>query len=556
MAFQCRVTNISKTYGIHQILNQVSLTLSSGQRLGLVGANGVGKSTLIKIITGEIDADEGTISFTPGLQIGYLQQTITDIEGKTLADLIAESLSQLRAIESRLRVLEQQMTSVDGATLDDVMAEYGDLTEQFERYGGYEMDSRVDTVLGGLKIAKIARERPFSTLSGGEKARFGLAMLLLQSPDLLLLDEPTNHLDAASLTWLEDYLRATHGAILVVSHDRHFLNRVVNVIVEINEHTHQTKRYAGDYDAYRLAKQQERVKWHDDFARQQDEIKRLRQEIKVTARRNDNYRAKYAFSDDKLLRNFKKAGHDTTISKRVRNAEEKLKRIDANPVPRPPDELRFDPDFDPQVLRGRVPVHVEDLKKSFGENIILRDVSFSLRLKSRVLLVGPNGAGKSTLLKILVGLETPTSGEVYLHPAARIGYLDQEQRTLNPDHTVFEAYRGGLEEPDQTLKSMLLRAELFRYDELDKRVGDLSVGQQRKLQIARMIAAKANLLILDEPTNYVSFDVLEEFETTLREFPGPIIAASHDRRFIQQFNGDIWRLEDGQLIEETQGDTG
>jgi macrolide transport system ATP-binding/permease protein len=545
MSLYLSFTNISKSYGFHQVLKEVSLVLNAGERIGLVGANGVGKSTLLKIITGEIEADSGTLTLPAGLQIGYLAQVITDFEGKTIDELIAQSMNKLHTLESQMRQLEARMTTVGADELGEIMLEYGEFADQFERYGGYEMDYRVDSVLDGLRIGHISRDRQFSTLSGGEKARVGLAILLLQSPDVLLLDEPTNHLDFASLEWLEDYLRAYRGGILIVSHDRHFLNRTVSVIVEIDEHTRTAKRYVGDYDAYHKAKMQERRKWVSDYANQQEEIKVLRIEMKETAHRNNNYRAHK--DNDKYIRNDKIATHDKTVAKRIHAAEERLNRILENPIPQPPDLLRFEPEFDPQLLKSRVPLSVSNLSKHYGERTILEDVTFSLDLNSRVVLVGPNGAGKSTLLKILLGLDKPDCGEVYLNPGVRIGYLAQEHGMLDPDKTAFEAYQEGLPGHEQQLMAMILRSGLFRYDELGKRVRELSSGQQRKLQIARLMAGKANLLVLDEPTNYVSFDVLEGLEDALRQFPGPIIAASHDRRFIEQFNGGVWMLENGRI---------
>jgi macrolide transport system ATP-binding/permease protein len=541
------MSNITKTYAFHQVLNGASLTLNSGERIGLVGANGVGKSTLLKIVTGEIEADGGSVTVTPGAKIGYLPQVITGFEGKSLADLIADSMNDLRALEGRMRALEQQMEVASDEDLDAIMLEYGEVSEQFERYGGYEIDHRVDTVLDGLRVGHIPRERPFATLSGGEKSRVGLAMLLLQAPDVLLLDEPTNHLDFASLNWLESYLQGYRGGILIVSHDRQFLNRTITVIVEIDEHSHTTKRYAGNYDAYHQVKVQEQRAWESEYGRQQEEIKALRIEIKQTARRNSNYRAHT--DSDKYIRNDKIATHDRTVSKRVHVAEEKLKRIEANPIPKPPEPLRFDPAFDPQMLKGRMPMVVSGVSKAFGERRVLDDVSFTLGVHRRVVLVGPNGAGKTTLLKILVGLERPDSGEVHLNPAVKIGYLDQEGVTLDPGKTVLEAAHEDMPYTQQQIITILLRSGLFRYDDLSKRVGDLSSGQRRKLQIARLIAERTNLLVLDEPTNYVSFDVLEGLEAALRHFPGPVIAASHDRRFIEQFQGEVWELRDGAIVK-------
>lgn len=545
------VEKISKSYGFHRILNGVSLIVNAGQRVGLVGANGVGKSTLLKIITGETEADTGSVIIPPGLEPGYLPQVMPTYAGQTLADLIADSLRKLIELERQMRLLEQRMTALSGDELAAVMAEYGSISEQFERYGGYEMGYQVDTVLNGLGVGHIPRDRLFTTLSGGEKARAALALLLLRAPDVLLLDEPTNHLDFASLTWLEAYLQAYRGAVLMVSHDRQFLNHTVSVIVEIDEHTRQARQYVGNYDAYLQVRAQERRKWEHDFELQQEEIRMLRQEIKVTARSNSNYRAHT--DGDKFIRNFKIAQHDRTVSKRVRVAEEKLKRIEENPIPRPPKPLQFNADFDPQALKGRTPLYVSGLNKAFGSKTVLSDVTFTLGQNSRVVLVGPNGAGKSTLLKLLVGEETPDSGEIYINPAVRIGYLAQEDDRLSPELTVFAAYRQGLDMPDQQLKATLLHLGLFRYDELGKRVGEISSGQRRKLQIARLIAEGANLLVLDEPTNFISFDVLEELEAALRDFPGPIIAASHDRRFMQQFDGDVWEVREGRLFIQSGG---
>ena len=539
------ITGITKTYGIAPVLNGVSFSLNGGERVGLVGANGVGKSTLLKIATGEVAADSGYIALSPDCKLGYLPQTITGADDKSLDTLIAEALAHIHGLERRMRALEVEMGSADGDALDAILREYGDASDHFDRYGGYELDYRVDTVLQGLGVAHINRDRPFASLSGGEKARVGLAMLLLGAPDVLLLDEPTNHLDFAMLAWLEDYLSRYRGAALIVSHDRQFLNRTVNAIIEIDEHTRTARRYAGNYDAYLDVKTRERHQWELDYQRQQEEIKTLRIAIKETAHRNSNYRAHT--DNDKFVINIKKATHDNTVSKRIRVAEEKLKRIEADPIPEPPDPLRFEADFEPETLKGRMPLIVDGVRKVYGDRVILDGVSFTVGVHSRIAIVGENGAGKSTLLRILARAETPDAGSVYVNPAVQLGYLDQERRTLDPSADIFEAYRAGLDGHDQQLMSILLRSGLFRYDDLRGKVGQLSSGQQRKLQIARLIAGRANLLLLDEPTNDVSFDVLEGLEAAIRQFPGPVIAVSHDRRFLQQFGGEVWAMRGGRL---------
>lgn len=541
-----QVSQISKSYGYHNVLNEVSLILNAGERVGLVGANGVGKSTLLKIISGHVESDNGSVTFSPGIQLGYLAQVINGHDTDTVSAMLTDALRHLTLLEDRMRALETAMTQPE-SDLDAVMTEYGEASEAFERYGGYEVEARVETILDGLGIAHIPREQHFGTLSGGEKARLGLALLLLGSSDVLLLDEPTNHLDSASLNWLEEYLSAYRGAMLIVSHDRQFLNRTVNAIVEIDEHTRKAKRYSGNYDVYHAAKIRERVKWEADYVAQQEEIEALTLAVKETARQNRNYRTHT--DKDKFVRNGKIATHAATVARNIRSAEEKLARILEDPLPQPPAPLRFDPAFDPATLKGRLPLIASGLTKFYGERAVLCDVSLAVEARARIALVGPNGAGKSTLLKILLGMEKADAGSVQINPAVRVGYLAQDSGMFDPALTLLEAFKTGLDLPDQALITILIRSGLFHYEDVNKRVGELSSGQGRKLQIARLIATGANLLVLDEPTNDVSFDVLEALEDALHHFPGPVIAASHDRRFLQNFNGEVLEIVDGKLVQ-------
>ncbi len=549
------ISNITKSFGYYQVLNGISFTVNIGERIGLVGANGVGKSTLLKIISGELEADDGEIRLTPGAKIGYLAQVIKNVEDQSVADLIADALSDVNALEAQMRDLEALMAEAKRDVVDTLIAAYGAVTEQFERRGGYDLDYRLEIIMTGLGVGHIDHERDFITLSGGEKSRFGLALLLLKAPDILLLDEPTNHLDDPMLVWLERYLQAYAGAILIVSHDRLFLNKTATAIVEIDEYTRLAKRYSGNYDSYHAAQIQEHRQWEANYAAQQEEIKSLRYALKVSARQNSNDRKSHRTENDKFMRHDYIASHEKTVSKRVRSTEERLKRIEADPIPEPPGKMRFKADFDPQLFRGKVPLVVSGINKSFGERCVLRDIHFSLETNSRVVLVGPNGAGKSTLLKIIMGLLPPDSGEVHISPAVDVGFLHQEQGAFDPRRTLFEAYQAGMDRNEQQLKAIVLSSGLFRYDDLQKRVDDLSSGQERKIQIARLMAGQANMLILDEPTNYISLDVLEEFEQALQSFSGPILAASHDRRFMQQLGGQIWELRDGALIKYLEGYT-
>src|SRR5579885_3031554 len=511
MLLQAR--NISKFYGAITVLEDVSFVLNEGERTGLVGPNGVGKSTLLKILIGQESADSGSFSFAPSTEIGYLPQTTPEFYGHTMQDLILESVGNLRQLEERMR----------------------------------ELDHKIDTILDGLRISYLPRNREMQTLSGGEKARVGLATLLLRSPDLLLLDEPTNHLDVASLEWLESYLASYKGGILLVSHDRQSLNRAVNAIFEIDEYSHHLKKYEGNYDAYVQAKAAERAKWEEDYERQQEEIKELRKRIRETARNVAHNRPPR--DGDKMAYDFFGGRVQNTISRNVRAAEEQLQRIEANPIPKPPKLMQVSPNFNVEPLQSQVVISAEKLTKCWGSNCILRDVSFTIASDARILLFGPNGAGKTTLLKILTGQEQPDGGEVRVVDSARIGYLPQDPE-MDLNKTVIETYRYGQVGYEAEFVGRLIGYGLFRLEDMQKKVGQLSAGQRRKLEIACLMAEGPNVLLLDEPTNYISLDVLEAFESALLIFPGPVIAVSHDRWFIQRFGGKVWELVEGRIVRE------
>ncbi|MCA9909510.1 MAG: ABC-F family ATP-binding cassette domain-containing protein, partial [Anaerolineae bacterium] len=362
---QLTIQHIHKSYGLKTVLHDVSLILNAGERIGLVGANGVGKSTLLKIVAGEVTPDDGTVALAQGAALGYLPQVIPFRAHDSLADLMTAALDDFRSLEAEMRRLEAQMTAADSDDLQIVLDAYGEVSDAYTRRGGYTIDTRLDELLTRLGVAHIARDQAFGALSGGEKARVGLALLLVRAPDVLLPDERTNHLDNATLDWLETYLAAYPGAALIVSHDRLFLDRTANAIIEIDEHTRSARRFNGNYSTYAAAKAMERVAWERDYERQQDEIKTLRYEIKVGARQNTNYRAHA--DNDKFVRNIKIATHQTTVSKRIRDAEQRLARIEADPIPQPPDPLRFRPAFDPARLKGQHLLIASNLRKTYGD---------------------------------------------------------------------------------------------------------------------------------------------------------------------------------------------
>jgi macrolide transport system ATP-binding/permease protein len=538
--------NLAKAFGAITVLNDISFVINAGDRVGLVGGNGVGKSTLLQVLTEQEEADSGSFAFAPALETGYLPQTTPEFYGQTIEDLILESVGNLRQLEERMRQLEAAMATASEEALPALLEEYTTVSTKFQDRGGYELDYRIDSILQGLHLDYLPRQQQVSTLSGGEKARVGLATLLLRSPDLLLLDEPTNHLDFASLSWLESYLSRYAGAMLIVSHDRQFLNRTVNQIFEIDEHEHRLKRYEGNYDAYLQAKAAERAQWEEDYERQQEEIKELRKRVRETARQvGHGYRSPR--DNDKNARYFFAQRVDSAVSRNVRAAEEQLRRIEANPVPKPPELIRVSSHFNNEPLQSSQVISVSNVSKSWGERAILRHVNLEVGPQARIVLLGPNGTGKTTLLKITMGLETPDTGEVRIAPGARIGYLPQESELLDLNRTVLETYRYGQVGYEGEFVGRLLGYGLFRLEDMHKRVGQLSIGQRRKLEIARLMADAPNVLLLDEPTNYISLDVLEAFEAAVIAFPGPVIAISHDRWFIQRFGGQVWELEDGTL---------
>ena len=547
------VRNLSKSYGAITVLDDISFVINPNDRVGVVGSNGVGKTTLLSILVGQESPDSGSYSFAPSTEVGYLPQATPDHLSDrnkiiyTLQDLILASLGNLRQLEERMSALEIAMSATPGNQLAPLIEEYDLVSTRFQDRGGYEIDHKIDAILDGLRISYLARDREMQTLSGGEKARVGLAALLLRSPDLLLLDEPTNHLDVASLEWLESYIARYKGAALLVSHDRQFLNRAVNSIFEIDEHTHHLKKYEGNYDAYVQAKEAERLKWEEDYERQQQEIKELRKRMRETARNVAHNRPPK--DGDKMAYDFFGGRVQNTISRGVRAAEEQLRRIEEDPIPKPPKLMQVNSFFNAQPLQSEIAINAKHVTKCWGAQCVLKDVSFTIGAQARILLFGPNGAGKTTLLKIILGQEQADDGTVSIVESARIGYLPQDPH-MDAAKTVIETYRYGQVGYESEFVGRLIGYGLFRLEDMHKKVGQLSLGQRRKLEIARLMAEGPNILLLDEPTNYISLDVLEAFESAILNFPGPVIAVSHDRWFIQRFGGKLWNLAHGTLLLE------
>ena len=539
------VSHVSMSFGPISVLNDISFVVNDGERVGLVGANGVGKSTLLRIITGEITPDSGDVLIPESVTPGYLAQQPPLLPDATVDDLIYEIVGELRQLETQLRDIESRLANPD-EDLDALLVDYGEIQERFERAGGYEIDHQIESVIAGLGLGDLDRQRLFASLSGGEQERILLATLLLRSPDLLLLDEPTNHLDFAALGWLESYLSTYPGGILAVSHDRAFLNRTANRIVEIDERTRTAKQYVGNYDDFAAQHERERADWIAQYAAQQDEIHELRRALRVSSRQIAPNRAPR--DADKMAYDFKGGRIDAAISRGVRAAEERLRRIEAEAIEKPPSTLRILPEFDVAAVRSAEVIAATDLRQEWDGKVILDDVSFVIGAGDRIVIVGPNGAGKTTLLNIIAGRATPTSGEVRVARDVRLGYLDQAADLSAESGTVLDVYRRGLEMDQQAAIDELIRYGLFTIEDVRKSVSVLSAGQRRKLQLARLLAEHPSVLLLDEPTNHLSFDVLTRLEHALLEYPGPLVCVSHDRWFIERFDGVVWELRHGQLV--------
>lgn len=553
MAFSAR--GISKEYEHRPVLANVNLGLNPGDKIALVGSNGSGKSTLLRILAGAEAPDEGTVTHSASDEIGYLPQFVRTVEGETIQDVIVSSVAGLKSLERRMRELERQMA--DSAS-SEVLDEYGEISAHFEARGGYDLDARTDEVLANLGVGYLTRDRKVSGLSGGEKARVGLVALLLAAPDVLLLDEPTNDLDDRALTWLESYLKLYRGGILFVTHDRDFIDAVATAILELDEHSHRLTRYEGNYGAYLAAKRAARISAQQAYDAQQEEIARLRERAATTARAVGFGRA--ASDLDKFAHNFRGARVERAVSRNVRAALEKLERIGAHALEPPPKPLRFRARFSAGQLRpGTVAVQAHNLLVRRGDRAVLDRVNCLIETDDRVCLVGPNGSGKSTLIRILAGKAAPHEGNVRWVPGVRVGYLPQEPLLPEPAQTVaanvtLGLRRAGLPSVTDEARGWLLRWGLLTRDDLTKRVSDLSVGQQRKVELGILVGSHPDALLLDEPTNHLTFDVIESLQAALVDFDGPVLIATHDRRLIREFPRRLWRLHLGQLTEADRND--
>lgn len=552
MSFEIlQIKDISKFYGPKLILDSINLSMNRGERVALVGENGVGKTTLCRILIGAEEADSGTISFADGTEIGYLPQEVVSNDDNSIQNYIEQALGALNELREQLRQLEQRMTaSLSDDEMTAVLERYGHIQEQFEQRGGYDIDSRIEQIFAGLGIDYINPQRPLNTLSGGERTRVALTALLLRIPDLLILDEPTNHLDFAGIEWLENYLSDYPNALLIITHDRTFINRVANVISELQAKSHQLQSYHGNYEDFLVQREREYQEKVAAYNEQKNQKKALQSFIKMQTHNEARVIGPKA-EPDKFIRFFKSEQADRTRKKKITKAKVSLERLEEEMMDNPRHEWHIEFRFEPEQLISSEPIRLTGLTKSFGDTTLFSDITTFVSNGERVVLVAPNGTGKSTLLRLIMGLQEPDRGDVTISPSAKLGYLDQDGETLNWNQTVLESYREAKSLSDSEIMAELHRSGLFADAALVKKyVGELSVGQRRKLGLARIIASRANMLLLDEPTNHLDPLSLEALEDALIQFKGSILAVSHDRRFVKKVATRIWRIENQRLVEE------
>ncbi|MEW2356411.1 TlrC/CarA/OleB/SrmB family ABC-F type ribosomal protection protein [Spirillospora sp. NPDC029432] len=532
---QLALTEITKRYDEQVVLDRVSFTVKPGEKVGVIGDNGSGKSTLLKVIAGRVEPDGGEAAVVAPGGIGYLAQTLELPPTATVADAIDAALADLRDLEARMRRAEADLSGED-------LEMYGELVARFEARGGYEADARVDIALHGLGLPGLDRERPLGTLSGGERSRLALAATLASSPELLLLDEPTNDLDDQAVGWLERHLRAHRGTVIAITHDRVFLERITSTILEVDSGS--VARFGNGYDGYLAAKAADRRRRLREYEDWRNDLARNRRLVEANVVRLDAIPRKLPLACF-AAGPFRARSRGHGAMSRIRNAKQRVERLTGAPVPPPPDPLRFDPELASAQAEGAGVLRAE----LDGVRVNGRLDIPGLRIKAgeRLLVTGPNGAGKTTLMRVLAGELRPDAGDVRV--AGRVGYLRQEESAWSPELTVLRAFAAGRPGVPEEHAEELLSLGLFRPGDLRRRIGALSYGQRRRVELARLVSGPVDLLLLDEPTNHLSPALVEEMEEALAVYEGALVVVTHDRRMRDRFTGSRLELRGGHPFE-------
>ena len=519
MILSCQ--NINKAFGMNEIIKDASFHVEEHEKAAIVGINGAGKSTLLKIIIGELAADSGEVVISRGKTLGYLAQQNMLSGHRSIYEEVMEAKKEVLDMEEKLRTMEQEMKHLSGSSLESLMEQYHRISTSFEQQNGYSCRSEIVGVLKGLGFPEEDFDKQVDTLSGGQKTRVALGKLLLSNPDIILLDEPTNHLDMNSIAWLENYLMNYKGTVIIVSHDRYFLNRVVTKIIEIDQG--HVMSFSGNYSTYAEKKKQLRETQLKAYLNQQQEIKHQEEVIAKLRSFNREKSIKRAESREKLLDKMEIIEKPTEA-----NTEIKLK-------------------LEPKITSGNDVLTVEGLEKSF-KDLLFSDLNFQIKRGEKVAIIGDNGTGKTTILKIINELVDADDGEITLGTKVHIGYYDQEHQVLHSEKTLFDELSDAYPNLTNTEIRNVLAAFLFTGDDVFKRIKNLSGGEQGRVSLAKLMLSKANFLILDEPTNHLDIVSKEILESALNRYTGTVLYVSHDRYFINQTATRILELKNKTLV--------
>lgn len=516
-------SNISKAFGSEVILENISFHIEEHEKAAVVGINGAGKTTLLKIIIGELPADSGNVVIARGKTIGYLAQHQDLESSRTIYEEVLEIKRPLIQMEERIRQLEKEMKHVQGDALESMFSEYSRLNHQFELENGYAYQSEVIGVLKGLGFGEDEFEKKVNTLSGGQKTRVSLGRLLLSNPDIILLDEPTNHLDMESIAWLENYLLNYKGSVIIVAHDRFFLNRVVKKVIELDRGHSQV--YLGNYDAYSQKRAMLRQAQMKAYLNQQQEIKHQQEVIAKLKSFNREKSIKRAESREKMLAKIEVLDKPTEVN----------------------DAMHII--LEPRTESGNDVLSIRNLSKSFGPLKLFSHVDMEIKRGERVAIIGNNGTGKSTLLKIIMDRLPADMGQIRPGTKVHVGYYDQEQQVLHQEKTVFDEIQDEYPDMDNTRVRSVLAAFLFTGDDVFKQISELSGGERGRVSLAKLMLSEANFLILDEPTNHLDITSKEILEDALNHYTGTVLYVSHDRYFINKTATRILELTGKTFIQ-------
>ena len=515
-------TNISKSFGSNEIIKDATFLVNEHEKVAIVGVNGAGKTTLLKILTGEESADSGSITLAKDAKLGYLHQINNVDSALSIIDELYTVIEPILNMEKRMSQMQEDMKHLTGSELEELYSSYTALTHSYELMDGYAAKSRVVGILKGLGFEEADFDRKINTLSGGQKTRVFLAKLLLEEPDIILLDEPTNHLDLRSIEWLESYLLNYKGAVIIVSHDRYFLDKIVSKVIDIENGNVQM--YLGNYTDFSNKKQMLLDAKMKEYLNQQQEIKH--QEAVITKLKQ--------FNREKSI-------------KRAESRQKQLEKIERVEAPQTYSEnMRLSLDISKESGKDVLTVH--NLSKSFDQKKLFWDINFEIKRGERVAIIGDNGTGKTTLLKIINGLLNPDTGEVIYGSNVSVAYYDQEHQVLHMDKTLFDELSDTYPEMTNTQIRNILAAFLFTGEDVYKKIADLSGGERGRVSLVKLMLSKANFLLLDEPTNHLDIVSKDVLENALNNFPGTVCYVSHDRYFINKTATRILDLTENRLL--------